>query len=380
MGKPIIDILLPVFNGAPTIQESIESLLYQSISDIRVIVIDDGSTDYSPSIVAHLATRDPRIIVLTQSNRGIVDALNFGLERTSAEFVARQDADDISLSNRLELELDYLKKHDECLAVSGGVEHIDEHGRLVGHVERFGPPELCDPFWAPAREPYLIHPFLMIRRDTLISVGGYRYAFHAEDTDLYWRVLERGKMHNMPAILGYYRTHAKSISGGSILNGRIMALNSQLAALSARRRRERRPDIAFSKEAIGDYRGARTLSKLHEIAVRQLNEEESRYLRIAMAGKMLELSAYRPYELEAEDCRFIRSARQELKLLSSRNRRQLDRLLAAAAARLLRKRMLFEAAQLLPPAMYGSVVARLIATGLLPQAALTYIGRMRTLK
>jgi len=358
MNQGIVDVLLPVFNGATTITEAIESLQQQTFTSFRIIVVDDGSTDRTPEVLAALTARDSRITVLTQSNGGIVDALNAGLRLCQAEFVARQDADDISHPSRLAVELDYLRSHPDCVAVSGAVTHIDEQGRLLGTVQRFPQPDRADPRWAPSREPYLMHPFLMVRRADLQAIGGYRYVHYSEDTDLYWRLQERGAMQNLDTPLGKYRVHTRSISSASIINGRIMASSSQLAGLSALRRRTGRADIHFPKEAITEYRNAQTLSMLWELAKRQLDDEGARYLRIAVSGKLLELTAYRPYELEFSDCQFIRGALDELSRLPHPNRKDLSRLYARAGARLLISGRFREMATLTPPWLYLSMIIR----------------------
>ena len=358
MNQSIVDILLPVFNGAVTITEAIESLQRQTFTNFRIIVVDDGSTDQTPEVLAALRARDSRITVLTQSNGGIADALNAGLRLCQAEFVARQDADDISDPFRLAVELDYLRSHPDCVAVSGAVRHIDEQGRFLGTVQRFPQPDRADPRWAPSREPYLMHPFLMVRRADLQAVGGYRYVHYSEDTDLYWRLQERGAMQNLDTPLGKYRVHTRSISSASIINGRIMASSSQLAGLSALRRRTGRADLHFPKEAITEYRNARTLLKLWELTKRQLDDDEARYLRIAMASKLLELSSYRPYELEFSDCQFIRGALDELSRLPHPNRKDLSRLYARAGARLLISGRFREMATLTPPWLYLSMIIR----------------------
>ncbi len=358
MNQGIVDVLLPVFNGATTITEAIESLQQQTFTSFRIIVVDDGSTDRTPEVLAALAARDRRITVLIQPNGGIVDALNAGLRLCQAEFVARQDADDISHPSRLAVELDYLRSHPDCVAVSGAVTHIDEQGRLLGTVQRFPQPDRADPRWAPSREPYLMHPFLMVRRADLQAIGGYRYVHYSEDTDLYWRLQERGAMQNLDTPLGKYRVHTRSISSASIINGRIMASSSQLAGLSALRRRTGRADIHFPKEAITEYRNAQTLSMLWELAKRQLDDEEARYLRIAVSGKLLELTAYRPYELEFSDCQFIRGALDELSRLPHPNRKDLSRLYARAGARLLISGRFREMATLTPPWLYLSMIIR----------------------
>ena len=134
--KSIVDILLPVFNGATTITEAIESLQRQTFTSFRIIVVDDGSTDRTLEILTGLAARDSRITILTQPNLGIVAALNAGLRLCQAEFVARHDADDISDPSRLAVELDYLRSHTDCMAVSGAV---NTSARKVDSLGQFRP-------------------------------------------------------------------------------------------------------------------------------------------------------------------------------------------------------------------------------------------------
>jgi glycosyltransferase involved in cell wall biosynthesis len=377
MNQGIVDVLLPVFNGATTITEAIESLQQQTFTSFRIIVVDDGSTDRTPEVLAAFAARDSRITVLTQPNGGTIDALNAGLRLCQAEFIARQDADDISDPSRLEMELDYFRSHPDCVAVSGAVKHIDEQGRFLGTLQTFPQPDCADPYWAPSREPYLMHPFLMVRRADLQAIGAYRYVYYSEDTDLCWRLQERGAMQNLDMPLGEYRVHTRSISSASVINGRIMALSSQLAGLSALRRRTGRADLQFPREAIGEYRSAQTLSKLWEIGKRQLDDDEARYLRIALASKLLELTAYRPYELEISDCQFIRAALAELSRLPHLNRKDLSRLYARAAARLLIGGRLREMAALTPPRLYLPTILR-AASRLLPASTSNLRAHVRT--
>src|SRR5437588_541193 len=103
----MIDVLIPAFNSEKTIRASILSILRQTVSEIRVIVIDDGSTDGTGEILAEMTLGDPRLEVIRTENHGIVDALNTGLARCRAEFVARHDADDLSFPDRFTLQIAY---------------------------------------------------------------------------------------------------------------------------------------------------------------------------------------------------------------------------------------------------------------------------------
>jgi glycosyltransferase involved in cell wall biosynthesis len=300
----MIDVLIPVFNAESTIAASIESILRQSLSEMRVIIINDGSTDRTGEILAKLAEEDKRILIISTENSGIVSALNTGLRSCKAKFVARHDADDIAFPDRLAQQKEYLDTNHDCVAVGASVWHIDGNGRRLG-VHRLSGDAHGDAKRIPAGEPYLMHPFLMVRRSALNSVGGYRYAFHAEDTDLYWRLKQVGRLHNLEAVMGEYRLHSGSISSRSTLNGRISALNSQLSAISAVRRSEGREDLVFNAEALMLYEEAKSLQNICKIAEVQLSEDEKRYLRAAVAAKMLELPQYRSFRLSRADWTFI---------------------------------------------------------------------------
>jgi glycosyltransferase involved in cell wall biosynthesis len=373
---PRIDILIPAFNAAPTIADALGSMQCQSIADLRILVVDDGSTDRTAEILAALAAADPRIEVIRQPNGGVVEALNVGLARCGAEFVARHDADDLAVPDRLALQLAYLDAHPDCLAVSGAARHIDAQGRFLGTVARLEPPDRADPAWIPAMEPYLMHPFLMARRAALQKAGGYRHVVHAEDSDLYWRLQEQGRLHNMDEVLGDYRMHGDSISGGSLRNGRIMAMESQRAALSAKRRRRGAPDLAFLPEAASRIRAAGSLAELMALGRAELDAEEASHLELAVAGKLLELAAYRPYELELEDCLFIGAtlARHGHRA-GAANRAKLARMLSGSAARLLAQGKLRFAVALAPGAAWPATLARLAVRLALPARLRRALGR-----
>jgi glycosyltransferase involved in cell wall biosynthesis len=354
-----IDVLVPVYNGARTIRTSLASIQTQTVQNIRIFVVNDGSTDETAEIVKNIAREDSRIYLVDKQNSGIVDTLNTGLQYCDAEFIARLDADDLSYPERLEVQLAYLRENEDCVAVGCRIDHIDEAGHPLSNLPQPGQPDLADPRWVPAREPYLMHPFLMVRRSAMIKVGAYRHVTNSEDTDLYWRLNEHGRLYNLDVSLGQYRMNPTSISGTSIVNGRIMAVNSQRAALSAIRRRQGRQDLDFAnaKKAMIE---SRTLEELYDLSCSDLDNEERAHLAIAASAKLLELASYRPYELEYSDCVFIRRSLGEAFRLSKQNQRELNWLVTVAAARLLRGVRLVQAATLAPAPAYPIVMARLL--------------------
>jgi glycosyltransferase involved in cell wall biosynthesis len=360
MADPLVDVLIPVYNNEATIREAVDSIRRQTIMEIRIVVVDDGSIDRTPQILTELAREDSRLVVKSKPNSGIVEALNVGLQHCQAEFVARFDGDDIAYPYRLGAQLRYLRSHPECVAVGGAVDHIDERGLPIRGLPLPGPPGDGEPAWAPAREPYLIHPFLMARRSAVMRLRGYRYVHNSEDSDLCWRLAEQGRLHNLGVALGQYRMHNSSISSASILNGRIMAVSSQLAAVSAARRRKQRSDLEFSRSARDRYRSAAKLQDIYDLARKGLEDEEANHLRISAAAKLLELTNYRPYELEHSDCKFIRGALDKLGRLSRRNRAEFDWLLTVAAARLWGKGEIANCATLAPVRTYPKVAYRIL--------------------
>jgi glycosyltransferase involved in cell wall biosynthesis len=361
MDDPTIDVLIPVFNAAATVRESVGSMTAQTVRDIRLIVVDDGSTDDTAAILASMAEADRRIVVVSKPNSGIVDALNLGLTRCSAEFLARFDADDLAYPNRLERQVAYLQEHPDCSALGCDVDHIDELGAPIEGLPRPGSPSDADPAWIPAREPYLIHPYLLARREAVIRAGGYRHVPYSEDSDLYWRMAEHGRLHNLEERLGKYRMHMKSISGSSVVSGRIMAIGSQLGALSALRRRAGASDLVFSRDDHAALRAAQTLEAMHAHVSARLTPAEAERLRLAAGIKLLELTGYRPYELEESDCAFIRAALSLVDGDVAQVQKEVRWQATHAAARLLRKGMPKEALALIPPKFYPRVAAAALA-------------------
>lgn len=360
MPEPVIDAVIPAFNGARTIEAAVASIQAQTIRDLRIIVVNDGSTDGTGDILRHMAESDPRLVVVDQANGGVVDALNAGLAAGHAPVIARHDADDLASPDRFEKQLAYLHAHPGCVAVSGAVRHMNEAGLVYGPLVRLPSPDKSDLGSYPQREPYLMHPFLMARRAAVQAVGGYRHVFHAEDTDLYWRLQEVGTLHNMPDLLGSYRIHQGSVTGASLLNGRIAAVNAQLAGLSARRRRAGVPDLVFARSALQEYKDAHSLKGIVQVASRGLDPAEAERLAASACAKLLEVASYRPYELEMEDCAFIRtSVDAALGRMDPGSRSNCIRMLTGTAARLASEGKFSLAARLAPVRYYPLATLRL---------------------
>lgn len=354
-----VDLMMPAYNAASTLHEAIDSLRTQTLSDIRIVVVDDGSTDVTPDLLADLAREDSRVFVIRKNNDGIVEARNDALAACDAPFVACLDADDTAFPERLQRQLTYLEQSPNCIGVGGMVEHVDEAGAPLAGMTQQGDPNLADPAKAPALEPYVVHSTFMARRADVVAVGGYRHVPNSEDSDLFWRLQERGALINLPEVFGKYRVHTSSISS-SIVNGRVMAVGSQLGALSALRRRAGKSDLAFPRALHAAMRAAVTMEEMCAVAAHGLTADEAAHLRIASAAKLMELARYRPYEPDASDCAFIRTALPHARMLTPQNRKELDWYVTVTAARLVRKGMFAEALALTPPANYPVAAARVL--------------------
>ncbi|MGH6911096.1 MAG: glycosyltransferase family 2 protein [Phenylobacterium sp.] len=209
---PRISCLLPVYNGEAFLTEAIGSILSQTYRDFELILVDDGSRDGTADILRAFAKDDDRVRVVRRDNGGIVAALNTGLAVSVGEYVARMDADDISLPERFQFQLDYLDAHPGCALVGGVACSLGPDGSFAGRTTG-GRHRRTDLTCFPPRVAVAMHPLIMVRRAALLDVGGYRSNFpHAEDYDLFLRLSKLGTIDNPDRDLLIYRRHEGAIS------------------------------------------------------------------------------------------------------------------------------------------------------------------------
>jgi glycosyltransferase involved in cell wall biosynthesis len=236
---PLISVILPVYNGEPYVADAVRSIQNQTLADFELLAIDDGSADGSATYLARAAARDPRISVTPNPNRGLVEALNLGLELARGEFIARMDADDVSAAIRFERQIEFMNASPNIAVVGSALTLIDSVGGAVGEIDYPTDPVLVHKALE-CMECAVAHCSAMARRSVITAVGGYRETFrHAEDYDLWLRVAEHYRIGNLPERLISYRCHAGSVSRRHHYEQR---LATHVALLCARERRSGRPE------------------------------------------------------------------------------------------------------------------------------------------
>lgn len=288
--RPLISVILPVYNAEKYVREAVESVLAQTFSNFELIVINDGSTDGSGAILRDLAANDHRIMLVERPNRGLVSTLNEGIELARAEIIARMDADDIALPERFAEQYRRMSEAPNLGVLGSFTVLIDAEGKTIrqgdypvseGDVSAFL--EAGCPF---------AHPSVFMRKEAALAAGGYRRAFsHAEDYDLWLRIHEAGyALGNIPKPLLKYRVHDTNVS---LVHREQQELATVIAKLCHRMRVAKLPDPSQDVEAVGP-------DLIDMIPVEMRRDVEAslfviRYARISLAQVVELKTAWRNY-------------------------------------------------------------------------------------
>lgn len=211
-GLPKISILMPVRNEAEYLPAALDSLMRQTLTAWELVVVDDGSSDATPSILAEAAQNDRRIRVISRNGGGLVAALNAGLSACLAPLVARMDGDDICHPRRLACQAAYLDNHPQVGLVACSFQHFPRtllkqgmlayetwQNQLDGHELILRDRFVESPF---------VHPSIVTRRSILNVLGGYRDMGWPEDYDLWLRMAHLGvRFARLPEKLFFWRDH-----------------------------------------------------------------------------------------------------------------------------------------------------------------------------
>lgn len=218
MSEPLVTVLMPVYNAMPYLPQAMDSILRQTERRLRVIAVNDGSTDESGSYLASIS--DPRVSILTQDNSGLVAALNLGLGQVRTPFMARMDADDICDITRLERQILFLQKNSDCVLVGCSANHIGMNSTRGGWPV-FMPLHHDEIISAMLqRKSAVIHATICVRSEIFSRVGKYSAtAWPAEDYEMFLRMGLHGKLSNLSETLYSIRLHSSSITSRVIMIG-----------------------------------------------------------------------------------------------------------------------------------------------------------------
>jgi glycosyltransferase involved in cell wall biosynthesis len=204
---------MSVYNGDRYLEKAVDSILAQTFKDFEFIIINDGSSDRSLSILENYAKQDDRIRLIDQQNSGLTKSLNKSLALSCGEFIARMDADDIAMPERFERQIEYLETHPQCVIVGSEVLQIDMDGDAICEMGISQNHKKIEAELLAGCGGAIRHPAAMMRREPLIAIGGYREKFKmTEDLDLFLRLAECGELANLPEVLLHYRLHLGSVN------------------------------------------------------------------------------------------------------------------------------------------------------------------------
>lgn len=208
---PVVSVLMAVKNSEAIVQRAITSILNQTFTDFEFLIVDDFSTDDTPSILAEL--NDKRVTILKATQPGLVNALNHGLEQTTGKYIARMDADDESFPDRFEEQVKLLDNENDIGVVSGLVNHISTTEKQEGYathvqlINKIISPE--EHFANRFRDAPLANPSAMFRR-SLLTFGNYKSFEGPEDYEFWLRLMQNGvlfKKINKPVLKWYDYTN-----------------------------------------------------------------------------------------------------------------------------------------------------------------------------
>jgi glycosyltransferase involved in cell wall biosynthesis len=245
----LVSVVMAVHNGEPYVAEAVRSIQNQSLRALRLLVIDDGSTDGTVGTVEHLAGGDERVEVLRPGRIGLVAALNLGLERVRSPLVWRMDADDVAHPRLLELEVRYLDAHPEIGLIGAAFRVLDRRGRS-GRVRRLPLTDLGIRWLGLLASPFADSATLFRRE--LITAHDLRYADEfptAQDYDFWMRMLEHTRAANLGRVLLQYRVHDASITRQRRAS---QLANSDIIAMRTMKRW--RVDVGLDAAAVRDLR------------------------------------------------------------------------------------------------------------------------------
>lgn len=235
---PLVSVVIPAYNCTATLEEAVASIINQTFRDIEIVIVDDGSMDGTLELARDIAREDDRIRVFTQgSNKGVGAARERGIYESRGKFICWQDADDISIADRVEVQAKFLDGHPGVGVVGGFLQFFDEKGD--GIIRRYAEfdPELRSNIF---RYNPVAQPASMFRRECFNAVGYYDDSLVvAEDLDMLFRVGEKYEFGNVQQVVIRYRQSSTSLTASKLKD-------MEKTALSLRKKYKNSPRYSWT--------------------------------------------------------------------------------------------------------------------------------------
>ncbi|MGD2087935.1 MAG: glycosyltransferase [Candidatus Aminicenantes bacterium] len=246
MKEPEVTVLMAVHNDSRYIGKALRSILDQTFKNFEFLIIDDGSTDDSIEIIK--GCNDPRIrLIFNGENMGLTRTLNRGLSLARARYIARMDADDISLPTRLQEQVDFFRKNPSYGLVGTNYRNIDEQGRRINEMKLPSTNREIKKVLLETNQ--FAHASVMFTAKAIEAVGPYREFFtYSQDYDLFLRISEKFDVYNLPAVLVEWRVRLNS---ASVKYRTLQQEFAQIALLCALERRKTGKDPVEGNEING---------------------------------------------------------------------------------------------------------------------------------
>lgn len=210
-----VSIITVCLNAEKFIGQTLSSVLSQDYPDVECLVVDGGSTDGTIEIISSMAKEDPRISWQSDTDKGIADAMNRGVDRSTGQIVAHLHADDCYLTNSVvSAVVAEMQQSPEVMWATGGIREIDESGCHLSEIypRRFSRSRLL-------RNNIILHPATFVRRTAFEAVGGFDIDLkYAMDYDLWLRLANTGAPVVINQILACFRVHSGSLSSANRLS------------------------------------------------------------------------------------------------------------------------------------------------------------------
>jgi len=289
-----ISVIMSVYNSEKFIGPAIESILNQSFKDFELIIVDDGSTDNSVNEIEKYID-DTRIKLYKNDHVGLVRQLNFALAKAKGIYIARMDADDISIHSRFEIQLEFLQKNKDIVLVGSNIRHIDDIGKIIKLIE-YPESHYNIEHQMPVFSSFC-HPTILSYTSIIKKLGGYNNKYEsAEDHALFLEMLEKGyKMYNIQKYLLNYRIHTDSVT--SLNNQKQNMISYNIGHEYLRKKEVKAKDnqdlykIKFRQGLIEYYRGDMSVARKYFVKCISLFPQNIffilRYILISYLGTRL---------------------------------------------------------------------------------------------